>query len=249
MSNDPHFIDPATPVYRIFPICRFRELVVNRELVLVNPRKWEDPFENFLLKCSAQTSNGMTVSLKRVADSWYGQCWTDKENTDAMWRIYSNSKDSVRVRTTVGKLRDAVAKVSKYPQLECFFGKVNYISRAEIEEFLDQISLHELFLGGTPEQLKITLLTKRPEFAHESEVRILKFDPDSRNTEEAHGLFRVPVYPHDLIEEICFDPREKDQARLDALKAKVEGFGYTGPIGYSDLYDFPDFKIKTTPTP
>lgn len=40
-------ISPHTPVYRVLSKERFCELLLTEEICLVNPRKWEDPFENF----------------------------------------------------------------------------------------------------------------------------------------------------------------------------------------------------------
>lgn len=40
---------------------------------------------------------------------FYGQCWTLKSTSDAMWRIYSPKKDAVRVRTTIRKLAESLS--------------------------------------------------------------------------------------------------------------------------------------------
>ena len=50
-------------IYRIFSIKRFIQLMCSKELVLVNPSKWDDPFENFFLQANAIDSNGQIASL------------------------------------------------------------------------------------------------------------------------------------------------------------------------------------------
>jgi len=46
------------PVYRIMPVHRLLQCLEEKQLVLVPPRKWDDPFENYLLsaKVKRQTS-------------------------------------------------------------------------------------------------------------------------------------------------------------------------------------------------
>ena len=76
------------PIYRIYPLHRFKKLLKSKVDALVNPSKWDDPFENFLLtrtKVVTQGSNGVpeTGSLEGLAKDWYGQCWSMHEETDA----------------------------------------------------------------------------------------------------------------------------------------------------------------------
>ena len=72
---------------------RLLELFQTRHNVLVAPEKWDDPFENFILKSDRVSRRG-----------WYGQCWTWQRASDAMWRIYSGDKNGVRMRSTPAKL-------------------------------------------------------------------------------------------------------------------------------------------------
>ena len=50
-------------IYRIFSIERFKQLICSQELVLVNPSKWDDPFENFFLKGNAIDDKGKLFSF------------------------------------------------------------------------------------------------------------------------------------------------------------------------------------------
>src|SRR5690242_11445926 len=91
-------------IYRIFNKNRFVEMLKTKSNGLVHPSKWDDPFENFFLKCSAKDKEGRAVSLEPLHRSWFGQCWTTNEDSDAMWRIYSHDQKGVRVGTTIRKL-------------------------------------------------------------------------------------------------------------------------------------------------
>jgi hypothetical protein len=94
------------PIYRIYALNRFEELLASSDDALVNPTKWDDPFESFFLEATEvkDNSTGEIISLKNLAADWYGQCWSKKAESDAMWRIYSPDKMGVKVRTTVRKL-------------------------------------------------------------------------------------------------------------------------------------------------
>ena len=87
-------------IYRVLPIKRFKEMIRKKTLVLVRPSLWDDPFENFFLKCKVKLRTGELASMKPIRDKWYGICWMRTPDSDAMWRIYSRKKDGVRISTT-----------------------------------------------------------------------------------------------------------------------------------------------------
>lgn len=49
------------PIYRVYSMKWFKDLITTKTNGLVNPAKWEDPFENFFLKSQAITSDGKFV--------------------------------------------------------------------------------------------------------------------------------------------------------------------------------------------
>ena len=115
-------------IYRVFPLERLYELFRNRQNVLVRPSKWEDPFENFILNSPARLTDGTVVSFGFNND-FYGQCWTLLPSSDALWRIYSPDKTSVRVRTTVRKLLSSLqVTLAEWAHELTFVGKVRYLS-------------------------------------------------------------------------------------------------------------------------
>ena len=103
-DNGINIVDWEATIYRVFSMQWFTHLITTRTNGLVNPSMWEDPFENFFLKNKAIASDGSVISLESLTESWYGQCWTRNRDSDAMWRIYSPSKDWVRVSTTINKI-------------------------------------------------------------------------------------------------------------------------------------------------
>ena len=87
-------------IYRIFTREHFFSLFEAGENVLVSPKKWEDPFENVVLNAEVKTINGGSGEFL-FHDNVYGQCWSGRAASDAMWQIYSKNKDAIRVRTTI----------------------------------------------------------------------------------------------------------------------------------------------------
>jgi hypothetical protein len=241
--------DLDRPVYRIFPRNRLEQLFRDQELVLVRPSEWEDPFENSLLKCTVVTADGMRGSLRSVRDDWFGQCWTMHPDTDAMWRIYSAGKDlgktGVRVKSTLAKLADTLwVPGDSFSPTKYFVGAVQYESRSDIEDFLRGVSFFDMALGGQNTNFAKTLLLKRKEFAHESEVRMLANRVGKNETRTiVDNLYRIPIDPHNLIDELCVDPR-LEEADAKTLMDDLAGLGYSGDIVQSELYKLSPIEIR-----
>jgi Protein of unknown function (DUF2971) len=147
----------AKYVYRVISLERLLELFQKRQNVLVAPEKWDDPFENFILKSGRVSRRG-----------WYGQCWTWQRASDAMWRIYSGDKNGVRMRSTPAKLLESLPGSA---QGKAFVGRVRYLPEKPLMRFAnDALAPGHLKLASNAAR---TLLVKRPAFEHEREVRLL----------------------------------------------------------------------------
>lgn len=94
-------------IYKILKQKYFFELFEDRKNALLAPRKWQDPFENVVLNAEVRNAAGERGNFFFHEDV-YGQCWSRHTASDAMWQIYSDKKDAVRVRTTVGQLIDGL---------------------------------------------------------------------------------------------------------------------------------------------
>ena len=225
------------PIYRIFPIGRFIQLLTSKELTLVNPKKWDDPFENALLSSKFMIGNSKaTIAAK---DSVYGQCWTLHRETDAMWRIYSQNKYSVRLMTTPRKLLEALKRhVGQYADVRCFIGKVQYKRKDALLEIFKKINL--LSTDGTG--IAESLLYKRPEFSHEREVRLI-YSGDDNGT--ASDIFSFKIEPNEIFDRILFDPRMDESLRKSYIVA-IKKLGCDVETKRSVLYDAPkglEFKL------
>lgn len=218
------------PIYRIFPIGRFIQILTTKQLTLVKPKKWDDPFENALL-CSAFQIGGDIADFA-AKDSVYGQCWTLHRETDAMWRIYSPSKDGVRLMTTPRKLLKSLQDaIGKHSEIKCFIGKVKYEYKSDLEECFSKIDLMNTNGSGIAE----SLLYKRKEFSHEREVRLIYSGDDGKCESD---ILSYPIDPDDLFDRVLFDPRMEESLRKSYISA-IRSLGCNSEVKRSTLYDAP----------
>lgn len=224
-------------IYRIFPLSRFEEMIQNKELVLVRPSMWDDPFENFFLSVNVLDTNDEFGSLQSIKDSWYGQCWTLNEDTDAMWRIYSPYKDGVRISTTVGKLFDAIYDENdKWASLKYFIGQVEYKTKQEISNFMQNTSFGSVALGGQNDGFAKLLCVKREAFAHENEVRILISKTPEDIEKDNSCICKIKIDFDKLFVDICLDPR-LSESEYQKLRCRLISKTKLSII-QSDLYKF-----------
>lgn len=222
-------------VYRIIPVPRLFELFETKQNILVKPKLWEDPFENFILQSAVRLPTGQLATL-HARDQVYGQCWTLHSTSDAMWRIYSKDHQAVRIRTSIGKLVESLGRACGHlSYFEAFIGKVKYLPNKRLIQFAKGA-----FQTPTLPYSRMyaqTLLVKRPAFKHEREVRLLYFCSDPGQISK--DIYSYPVDPHALVDQIMIDPRLKEDAAnflRDQIRAKTR---FTGPIKRSLLYAMP----------
>ena len=131
----------TTKVYRIIPRKYFDDLFIEKKNTLVRSKLWPDPFENLALNSNIDVLG--EIGTFGFSDDVYAQCWTLNQASDAMWQIYSHGtdrKDGIRIRSTVGKLLESLSATAKYPDIECFIGKVGYLTDKELHLGLTEIN-------------------------------------------------------------------------------------------------------------
>jgi len=224
------------PIYRIFSRQRFIDLFATRKLTLVKPKLWEDPFENFIMNATGQTVEGLKFTIG-FREKYYGQCWTTKRESDAMWRIYSSTFEGVKVKTTIRKLLEALYnQAGDFKDISCFIGKVEYFSTKKLLELLSgSDSIKANLTDTTGRGQASTLLLKRLAFSHEKEVRLIYSSPKDLHSD----IYQFEIDLLELIDQIVFDPR-MDDANFEASKRLVRDWGFTKGVVKSKLYKIPD---------
>jgi hypothetical protein len=242
--NFNEYVDFETPVYRVYPIERLLELFNQQKNTLVKPKMWDDPFENLVFQQTANNQADQEIHFDGIRECLYGQCWTlNIEETDALWRIYSPSKNGVRVKTTLKKLWDGFYN-ERHPSamISFFIGKIIYESATEIQKYFEEPgNLQEIFSSDATGIVN-TILIKRKEFEHENEVRLV-FRADDKKYDITKRIYQYDFNPINMFDEILFDPRF-DDGIYEIMKSEFNRRGFTNPIEKSTLYQAPKFQMK-----
>ncbi len=227
-----------TPVYRFISFDSLLELIISGKLTLVSTSLWDDLYENYFFKTKVSTPNGdFSGSLNEIQTRLYGQCWTLNPESDALWRIYSENHRGVRIQTTLRKLYEAVAQIDFFQvDNSACMGKVEYNTLEEIEHKIRNV---KYFTVMDSKFFYNTLLTKRNEFLHEREVRVLYCASKVLNS----SIREFNIRPDDFIGSITLDPRISNRFEAVYLET-LRRVGYKNIIKKSDLYRFNRLDIK-----
>ncbi len=235
-------------VYKYIPLKYLIPLVVNKKLRIDKVAKWEDPYENFFLKSYFYTYASfykqiVQVSTDEIRNRTYGQSWTMIEESDAMWRIYSNKDDieniAVKVKIKIDNLFNIV-----YTSDECMatsIGPVNYKTNLDIINWLGNLKNTEYLRLEIPKYAKESLFIKRTPFAHEKEVRII-ISKDTQTPAEEFLLYDIPDL--NVIEDFTLDPRLNEEDEVQ-ITQKLEDIGVDRhKIKKSSLYEFTPVDLR-----
>lgn len=211
-----------TPIYRIMPIEYVLHIFEHNELYFPNICKyWEDPYELFVYK-QDYTYQGYKLDNSDVLQHHYGQCWSTRMNSDALWRIYSPDMKSVRLKTTPRLLLQTLYN-NKNDEYVINYGPVRYLKRQEIEDWL-KIN----FSGSFSDKYVIeSFFMKRNNFSHEDEVRIIISTPTIQNGNKINPVLdgvTIKIDPNHLIKQIAFDPRLPEN-RCKIFKQMFKRYG------------------------
>jgi hypothetical protein len=238
------------PVYRVFSFKRLQEIFSEKKLTLVKPKKWDDPFENFILNSTGVLPDGREIEMA-FRDNFYGQCWSLTVESDAMWRIYSPKKDGVKVKTTIRKLFTPLFKVGGEHKkingtaynLSSFVGKVKYENtKALIAMLKDEQRMSGKIFDQSGWGQASSFFFKRVAFKHEKEVRLIYNSQGDNNSD----IFKFDIDPIKLFDEIVFDPR-MDTKVYDRKKKQLKKWGFNKSIIQSGLYKLKTFTIPLRP--
>lgn len=212
-------------IYRYISLIQFMSLVENNTIYLTRLTVWDDTWEVPSINLPTMKDNGgIQYPLYSGGSDLFGQCWTLKKESDAMWRIYSPTKDGIKISTSIEKLEliqglnhSAINKVYYYNDLIYGLKATQKFS-----------GLSHLFSDG---------LIKRDAFEHEEEVRLI-----TRNDKRLIGdkvsegnYIDFKVNPFELIEEIVIDPRCSDNY-LSTITKYCQRAGFKIKPIKSDLY-------------
>ena len=236
------------PLYRVVPLNRLQRMLLRNQLTITLTNTWEDVYENFLLKSAFQYGILKNQTLESYQDTLYGLCFTLKRETDAMWRIYSYDKNSVRISTNLNLIIEMLKKGpinSPYRKFEIRIGEVEYPTIRELRRRYSLIAETDI-IDNFNDHLFDSMFLKRNEFNHEKEFRIIirGLNPVIKSTRELPNYLFFPIEPNDFIEAIAFDPR-LDNRTYQTNKEVLEKIGYNKKVLRTNLYRFDEISFKT----
>lgn len=235
-------------VYKYIPFKYLKAMLQSRTLRINKVLTWEDPYENFFSKSDFNTyspfyNQNIPVPTQNLIDRIYGQSWTSLEESDAMWRIYSNVKDldfiAIRLKIKVDNLFNIV-----YTDDDCMattsIGRVNYKTDEEIKQWLDNIKYNPDIILDFHEYVEDCLFIKREPFSHEEEVRIIICNGTSGT---AKDFLEFDIKDLSVFEEFVIEPR-LEQDCVELITQRIEKLGINrSKIRKSKLYDFQPTKL------
>ena len=236
------------PIYRVFSKRWLISALEKKSNSLVKPHLWDDPFENFIFRSSAITTDDIDVDFGNIRNNFFGQCWTfSTEETDALWRIYSPNKDGFRVKTTIRKIFDAFYDPKhKWAMIAFYIGRIDYQPESVIKEYFEtRENLRSHIFDSSGNGQVETLLIKRMEFKHENELRLIfSTHPNWYDTNQNSYEFPIDINLH--FEEILADPRmdDSDSSNYSNSVKEIRALGYTNPIEKSKLYQIPNLNLR-----
>jgi len=113
-------------IFKYIPFKYVLCMLHSNRMIFNKISSWDDVYENWLLK-QHYLHKGETVDLRMIIDSIYAQSWTLADESDSMWRIYSNQSVcncAIRVKTTVEKLLNIVSDKACMDSVR--IGKIKY---------------------------------------------------------------------------------------------------------------------------
>jgi hypothetical protein len=246
-------------IYRIYPFNRFMDLMTSKMNVLVKTSLWEDPFENFILNSTGKLRTGETFTIAS-REQYFGQCWSSKKESDAMWRIYSQHiKDlttqnliigniGIKVKSTIRNIFEPLFSTQEnhihpangdFYNVCSFVGKVRYHNKKDLISLLEQ-NAGSLILDQLGKSQASTLMLKRLAFTHEREIRVVYHNSQCHPSDK---IYSYPIDPNICFEEIVIDPRIPKSLYLE-IKQKLVEAGFKNKIIQSGLYKLENFSFN-----
>lgn len=227
-------------VYRYLSFNRLVELIIKKRFFIPQVKTWDDVYELFLAKTTIEKSYAR-VSYIDSMDSFYGQCWSFKAESDALWRIYSPDKTGVRIKCKLKNVANALRIEENhvdYSTVRKEIGVIRYMKVKDVEKWTQALNTDEININT----IRDSLFIKRNEFSHENEVRII-IHKAFGEYENQKQLLSFIIDPNSLIEEVTFDPRIYD-GQFELNSKVLKSVGYENRITKSGLYTFNFPKIS-----
>jgi len=210
--------DKEIYLYKILPYKYLLDWIYKDSMSFNQVSSWEDVYELFLFKQN-YIKNSNPVDFKAASMSIYGQSWSLQKDLDALWRIYSSDKLSVRIKTTFSLLKKALENSNAMSHhIGTYLGRVEYMRKNQIIERLKDVYVKDIF---SEQNIVDSLFVKRDAFSYEREIRIILWQENDVHSKAPNPIVSINVHPADFIKEVAFDYR-LDDGLYTSLKSALQ---------------------------
>lgn len=213
-------------IWRYMDLWKFLDIIDNKKLYLARADTFEDKFEGRIPinKVSELIDGHPLKSIDNFSEgtlkkSSYISCWSSQqEETYPMWKIYSDYRGAVAIKSTVGNLIDSISD----DEGDQHIGKINYVNPKGDYSF-----------KGNALQL---FFEKRDYFLFENEIRIITTLPykDGRELLELPFGTKINIIPKKLINEIYLAPLA-DENFKNLIELKLRDINLDIRVSYSEV--------------
>ena len=203
-------------LHRIMSFEEFIDMVQSKKLTLVNPSKFEDPYETWLIerffdenylkdRVHDEQSLRTDITNNALLKHTYIRSWTKNLESDALWRIYSQNKTSVcvSVKTSNANMLSGI-------------GIVPIIYVDNIEEYIKGKNFNFIDI----------ITTKRTAFKHEDELRMVYINSNYHKNPISHAKLltysEIIKRKYSYIKTICDDGDDVPQPSSSVYKLAEE---------------------------
>jgi hypothetical protein len=235
---DSHFHTPSseTIVWRYLDFTKFVDLLTSEQLYFCRSDKFEDPFEGIFQLKDYESTREMFSTMPETKKFYFLNSWHINElQSDAMWKIFSNTKNGIAIKSSVGKI---IKSLEKSPD------DIN-ISEIYYRDF-DKVTYNELHAEPQNQESDSWSTVnqfnyKRISFKHEQELRLYYIDMPIPHTIK-NGTSREPldykktnIDLNSLIDEIIIAPFAEEWF-INLVLTTISKLNYNFKVTTSTLY-------------
>lgn len=166
------------------------------------------------------------VFAKRLFQARVVSCWYQGDDeSEAMWKLYGDTGKAVAIRTTVGKLANALGN-----DFDGKIARVRYISYTHATQ-----NEYDAVMSAYDQKAFLDPIYKRSSYAHEREVRAyMQIKGAKLDDLETFKPHTAPIDCASLIDEIVISPF-CSASYVRAAKAVARQFGFEEKVRQSTL--------------
>jgi len=174
----------------------------------------------------SQDLSNFKVFAERLFRSRAVSCWyQDNEESEAMWKLYGDAGKGIAIRTSVGKLAQALGNDFHGKIARVLYVNYNRVTEAD----------YNAIMGAHAQNVLLDPIYKRHSYAHEREVRVyMQIEGAKINEPETYKSYLAPVDYFSMIDEIVVSPF-CGESYVKAIKAVATLFGVADKVRQSTL--------------